>query len=110
MEILSESVLKGEYYFVLFILITVALILFTLIISISASLIKGKEEIREYIASGSILLLIAIGFTIGGYFAYKEGPDVEYKAIITDYNEVHKGGYEITGQEGRIVTFKGGKR
>lgn len=106
MEILSERVLNGEYYFLLCVLIGLSLLFFALLIFMVVDVIRGKEEISEYIFPGIVVSIISIVCGFGGYLAYKEGPDVEYKAAITDYNEVYKDGYKVVRHEGKIVTLK----
>ncbi|GEM_PF-6674458 len=106
MEILSEQVLNFEYYGLVGLFTTIAALALLLIVGIAVDLIKKEQSVGEYIAPGAIIFLFAVAFSLGGYFTYKNGPDVEYKVIITDYNEVHKGGYEITGQEGKVVTLR----
>ena len=60
----------------------------------------------ENLITAILLTLITIGITtIIVQFAI-DGPTVEYKAIVTDWNEVYDGGYEVFDIDGKIVTLR----
>lgn len=50
----------------------------------------------------SILVFLAIA-------THRSDPRVEYKALITDFNEVYEQGYKIISQEGKIYTLEKAK-
>lgn len=104
MTILSESTQWGAYYGEVILAGTLA-VLTLLFVILSAYIAQSrKDTIAAFIA---ILFVSApIVLTIMSVNAYKEGPSVEVKAVVADWNEVYANNYEVIGREGEIYTLK----
>lgn len=63
---------------------------------------KGKDGV----IGGISFIVVGMVFVAIAFDCYKEGPAVEYKVMINDFNVIHEQGYEITDQEGEIYTLK----
>lgn len=105
MEILTETTHWGSYVFVLiflFALILVSLVVITLIITDWA---KSEGDASNVIA---FVLFLTVGALscLGINNVVSSGPDVIYKALITDFNDVYEQGYEIVDQDGKIYTLR----
>lgn len=72
-----------------------------LIVGIKGVFEKGVHVVPR-ILSG-IIVLLALGFL---FFVWSDPQYVTYDAIVTDWNEVHSQGYEVVGQNGKIVTLR----
>ncbi|MDF1511098.1 MULTISPECIES: hypothetical protein [Bacillaceae] len=91
MEILAETTHWGIYWFILIIIGAVTLVCALGIMSVIV-------EWAKYGMEGE--------FIYGIYDTVSSGPDVTYKALITDFNEVYEQGYEIVDQDGKIYTIR----
>ena len=105
MEILATVEDKGTYMLVMIVLSGFSLMLLSLAIYMVVDSIKNHFGFNEFFAL--IACLILSGFTgLGAFGQYKDGVHVEYKATITDFNEVYNNGYVITGQEGKLYILE----
>lgn len=100
MEIVAETVLWGRY----FALIIISIALLTL----TAILLIGEFVGEDPPALLFVMLGAVITFVIISTIAYmvNNGPETQYKAIITDFNEVYSQGYEIVGREGDLYILQ----
>lgn len=106
MEILSGQVLKGEYYFILTVLSLIGLLFLIMSVGILISMISDKDFTFNNVAGTIVCGVVALLVSFGLYTAYQKGAEVQYKATVTDFNEVYDQGYEIIGNEGKIYTLK----
>lgn len=77
-----------------------------LLCAVVAFIIEAFKEGRFDLFFGSMVLIV---FSLMLFQGFKESLDhkmvYEYKATITDFNEVHDKGYEIVDREGEIYTL-----
>jgi len=69
------------------------------------------EGVKKRFSFGVVLFmslcLVAVALAATGIIhSFKSGVEIEYKATVTDFNEVYNNGYEIINQEGKIYTLK----
>lgn len=104
MKILYVDVLKEDYFAAIwygtaFSLIALGFLVFQLI-----KIKKGTSDWSRVFLSIALVMLISF-FAYSTVRAVNEGVKEEYKATITDFNEVHDKGYEIVDREGEIYTL-----
>ena len=107
MEIIAESTLWFEYIFVLF---TTGMLVIICVLGFIGGLATifdrtFYKNFSDYMLTAAALLLTAL-FSAIFYGGIKAGPTVQYKAIITDFNEVYNNGYEIIDREGNIYILQ----
>ncbi|RKJ50019.1 hypothetical protein D7X33_32730 [Butyricicoccus sp. 1XD8-22] len=105
MNILATVEYHFWFWVIVIFLFIVTLILLSVFIGGIISVIQSGFENTDLIV---LLFLMGLFLLFGyaTYSAYNEGVYVEYKATITDFNEVFNNGYEIVGNEGEIYTLK----
>jgi hypothetical protein len=106
-EIVAESTLWFEYIFVLSI-IGICFIISVLGFIIGLATIFDRtfsKDFSGYAVTAGSLLLTAL-FSAIFYGGIKAGPTVQYKATITDFNEVYNNGYEIIDREGDLYILQ----
>jgi 4-hydroxybenzoate polyprenyltransferase len=99
-EIVAETVLWGRYFALIIALIA--------LLTLTAILLIG-EFVGEDPPTIWLVMLGAVNtFLIISIIAYmvNKGPETQYKAIITDFNEVYSQGYEIVDHEGDIYILQ----
>lgn len=102
MEILSQTTSWFEYIFAIVALGGFSLLLIVVFIGFLLTSYKHPSDVTAGI--GIFIAIIAFaGLTVMGV---NQGPDVTYKATITDFNEVYTQGYEIIGKDGKIYTLR----
>lgn len=103
MKILSER----EYYEFPLILGVICLILGLIILCAIVTLILDafKEKDFELFLIAAFFIVIDLTFFVGFNESLDRKVNHEYKATITDFNEVHDKGYEIVDREGKIYTL-----
>lgn len=104
MEILSQTTHWGSYVFLLILLGAVALGCAAVLLALISEIVRG-EVYGEYIAGFVVALVFGIVGILGFIDVIKDGPPVEYKALITDFNEVYTQGYEIIERDGKLYTI-----
>lgn len=109
MEILAENTYLGSFIFQMVILGLIALITGVLAIGVLVSVIKDGGEFGDYIGAFGMAGISALTIT-GIIVGAKIGPEVEYTAIVSDYNEVYEQGYEVKKIDGKLVTLTKGSR
>ena len=100
MEIVAETVLWGQYF---------TLIIFcNSLLTVATILLIGEFVGEDPPDLLFVILGAVITFVIISNIAYmvNKGPETQYKAIITDFNEVYSQGYEIVGHEGGVYILK----
>lgn len=104
MEILSIIHETEKYWGLLFLTgLSIVLILVGIAVCIS-EIIKKKIKSTWSVL---IVLLVALILPLTGFiYTIKEGVNVQYKVIVDDINELHKNGYKIVDQEGKIFTVE----
>lgn len=104
MEILSQTTHWGLFTVVLIIAIIAALIM---LLSAICGIVKVTKfnVLQDYIETGICFILTAL-FAIATVVIIQQGPDVTYKAKITDFNSVYKHGYEVIDHDGKLYTLK----
>lgn len=107
MQILSENMLWGEYFTVITLLAIAGCLFGYLGYNAIVQMVKGKIPLY---AHNIVLCVLTIVSSLFLYttciFVIHQGAEVEYKVVITDYNDVFKQGYEIVDKEGDITTIK----
>jgi hypothetical protein len=107
MQILSENVLWGEYITVATLLAIAGSLFGYIGYNAIAQLVKGKIPIHfPNIALCTLTVLSSLFLYATCALAIHQGAEVEYKVVITDYNEVFNQGFEIVDKEGDISTIK----
>ena len=103
MEILSETAFWGEHIFLLIIFGVITLITGSIAVALIVAIVSGHGgELGDYI--GTLIMSVFCALSIAIFIAgIKQGPDVEYTAIVTDYNEVYEQGYEVKKVDGKLV-------
>jgi ABC-type transport system involved in multi-copper enzyme maturation permease subunit len=99
-EIVAETVLWGRYF---------ALIIALIALLTVATILLIVEFVGEDPPTIWLVMLGAVNtFLIISIIAYmvNKGPETQYKAIITDFNEVYSQGYEIVDREGDIYILQ----
>jgi ABC-type transport system involved in multi-copper enzyme maturation permease subunit len=99
-EIVAETVLWGRYF---------ALIIISIALLSVATILLIVEFVGEDPPTLWLVMLGAVNtFLIISIIAYMviKGPETQYKAIITDFNEVYSQGYEIVDREGDIYILQ----
>lgn len=105
MEILATIEYKGWFIFFFLLVFAVTIMFFILFLEDLHFSIRDGFTYKDNVAMITLLIVSAIlGFV--DYNLYKDGAYVEYKAKITDFNQVHKNGYKIIGKEGKIYTLE----
>ncbi len=105
MEILATVEYKGFYYFFLILSSCVSIFFLGMFIYGIIDAIKNVFGRNEFFAIVFCLLVSAMfGYLV--HMQLKTGVHTEYKATITDFNEVYDNGYEITGQEGKLYILE----
>lgn len=97
MEILAETT-----HWVPFLAITALFIGFGVYITIDLILHLLK---RKFILA-SLIGMVFVLWSVVFIRLITVGPDVTYKATITDFNEVYHNGYEIVDREGEIYILR----
>lgn len=104
MEILSETRLMGDFVYGIVLCSVITLVGVILTIAFLTTYLTEKRRISD--------LLLTIGAAIATALiawisvdVLSGGPDVEYKAIVTDWNAVYDRGYKVVETEGKIVTL-----
>jgi hypothetical protein len=99
-EIVAETVLWGRYFAL--IIISIALLTLTAILLIGEFVGEDPPSLLSVIlgAVNAFVIISAIAYTVNN------GPETQYKAIITDFNEVYSQGYEIVDREGDIYILQ----
>jgi 4-hydroxybenzoate polyprenyltransferase len=99
-EIVAETVLWGRYFALIIALIA--------LLTLTAILLIGEFVGEDPPSLWFVMLGAVIAFVIISDIAYavNKGPETQYKAIITDFNEVYSQGYEIVDREGGIYILK----
>lgn len=104
MKILYTDVLKEDYFVTIWYGVSFSLIALGFLVYQLIKIKKGKSDWGRVFLSIALVALISL-FTYNTVRAVNEGVKEEYKATITDFNEVHDKGYEIVGREGEIYTL-----
>ncbi|WP_214771350.1 hypothetical protein [Exiguobacterium sp. s133] len=103
MKILSEKEYYDFHPALGFICLVCGLLLLCAVV---AFIVEAFKEGRFDLFLASMVLVI---FSLMLFQGFNESLDhkmvYEYKAIITDFNEVHDKGYEIVDREGEIYTL-----
>lgn len=104
MEILAERTEWAGYIAVIALCVLIA------IVSVVAAISVWKDGRRYGYDIGYGLftlffLALAIGALASAIIFGMRGPEVYYDVIITDWNTVYEGGYNIEEQNGKIVTL-----
>jgi hypothetical protein len=99
-EIVAETVLWGRYFAL--IIISIALLTLTAILLIVEFVGEDPPSLLSVIlgAVNAFVIISAIAYVVNN------GPETQYKAIITDFNEVYSQGYEIVGREGDLYILQ----
>jgi hypothetical protein len=104
MEVLATITGTGTYYFLLCTFIVFIAILFCVFISGVVHVVQYGLDIDAL--SGMLALVILMSMlTFFTFDIYSDGPQVKYKAKITDFNEVYNNGYKVVSHEGEIYTL-----
>ena len=104
-EILSQTTHWWEFIFgSVFIGI---ILLFSVFLSIGGILtvIYDDRSIADVILT-LLYAISAIGLSIILFSYILTGPDVTYKAKVTDFNAVYHNGYEIVNHNGKLYTLR----
>lgn len=106
MEILTENTLMAEHIFYLVISgIGSMLCAFFTISFICYFTMEGVDGASDII--GFIVMTVLAAFLATSFFVFLvQGPDIQYEAIITDFNEVYENGYEIVDKRGEIYVVE----
>lgn len=104
MEILSEQTEWGFHIFFMSISVIFAVLFTVGLVAVAIESIK-KGSIAEDSAGILVLTLISALTIAVAVVGFREGPEIVYKAIVTDYNEVYDAGYTVVKTEGKIVTL-----
>lgn len=104
MNILATVEYHGWFWFILISLSVITLLFIGLVVIGIVSIIREGIDFNS-IAALFICALLSTLFGFGTLSAYIDGVQVEYKATVTDFNEVFNKGYEIVKKEGEIYTL-----
>lgn len=100
MEIVAETVLWGRYFAL--IIISIALLTLTAILLIGEFVGEDPSDLL-FVILGAVITFVIISNIA---YAVNNGPETQYKAIISDFNEVYSQGYEIVGREGDLYILQ----
>lgn len=105
MEILDTVEHFGEFYLAVVVLLVCSIFVITWFMYEFKSLIVEKSNYKSY---GFLIftLVASIWFPYMTYSIHSEGPEVEYKALVTDFNEVYKNGYTVVDREGNLYILE----
>lgn len=109
MEILAETTLWGVYIAAIILISLITLFCATMVFACIYYLVSERNPSIGDVIGGVIFLALTIFLSVGLSVGFKEGPVVEYTAIVTDYNEVYAQGYEIARHEGKLVILEKAK-
>lgn len=104
MKILYTDVLKEDYFATIWYGTAFSLIALGFLVYQLIKIKKGNSDWGRVFLSIALVILISL-FAYSTVRAVKEGIKEEYKATITDFNEVYDKGYEIVDREGEIYTL-----
>lgn len=104
MKILYTDVLKEDYFSAIWLGTAFSLIALGFLVHQLIKIKKGNADWGRIFLSAALVMLISL-FIYNVARAVNEGVKEEYKATITDFNEVHDKGYEIVDREGEIYTL-----
>lgn len=105
MEIIAENTIWWAFIVMLTLLIAFAGIFITVFIYGLVDTLRKGWDAESIIALVLLFILSALSIA-GSVEAIIDGPPVEYKAIVTDWNAVYDGGYEVIDIDGKIVTLR----
>ena len=100
MEIVAETALWGRYFAL--IIISIALLTVAAILLI-AEFVGEDPPALLFVMLGAVITFVNISNIA---YMVNNGPETQYKAIITDFNEVYSQGYEIVGREGDLYILQ----
>ena len=105
MKILSSTEHFGEFYIAVVVLLVCTIFLINWFGYEFMSWIKDMSNYKSY---GFLFFTFAtsIGFAYMMYCIHKIGPTIEYKALVTDFNEVYENGYVVVDREGEIYILE----
>jgi hypothetical protein len=107
LEILAENTLWFEHIASIIISLGIAALTWSIVIGCFVKVVSdGFEPIDLTVL---LFLFIAIVATLGVIYGIKVGPEKQYEAIVTDYNEVYENGYEVVDKRGEIVILREAK-
>lgn len=106
MEILSETVHSGEFFFFIGILSIVAVVCAVMAIGFIVDFISKKKIDANYAAGFLVTAVLSVFLGIFISVSVKQGAHVTYRATVSDYNQVYEQGYEVIGHEGEIVLLQ----
>jgi hypothetical protein len=99
-EIVAETVLWGRYFSL--IIISIALLTLTAILLIGEFVGEDPPDLL-FVILGAVITFVNISNIA---YTVDKGPETQYKATITDFNEVYSQGYEIVGREGDLYILQ----
>src|SRR5690606_13248653 len=100
MEIVAETALWGRY----FALITISIALLTVAaILLIAEFVEEDPPALLFVMLGAVSTFVNISNIA---CMVNNGTETQYKAIITDLNEVYSQGYESVGREGDLYILQ----
>ncbi|MDQ0154950.1 hypothetical protein [Robertmurraya andreesenii] len=105
MEILSQTTNWGVYVFLLMIFGGLALAFSVGLIAIIIDVVSGQGS-SEHFFGGILAIGVAVISVLVAVDVVRDGPDITYKATITDFNEVYTQGYEIIEKDGNLYTLR----
>lgn len=104
MEIVAETTLWGEFISAMIVIVIIAGVMIGLAATFISEIVKYRSLMDFVFAILSTLgAVFAVLLMISGFYV---GPSEQYKAIVSDYNEVYEQGYEIVGREGELSILR----
>ena len=105
MEILAQTTHWGLFVFMIVLFSAVALYIGLAIVGIILEIVSGG-----FSKDNAIALIICASFMLYGIFGIVSfiyaGPDVTYKAKVTDFNAVYHNGYKIVDHDGKLYILR----